>query len=488
VLLPRREPSTLVRGVAPGNPLVGLMLPYTPLHHLLLRDAGRPLVMTSGNLSDEPIVHRNEDAVRQLGPLADLLVLHDRDIVTRCDDSVARVIGGAATLVRRSRGYVPRAVHLARPVARPVLAVGALLKNACCLARGDEAFMGPHVGDLDNLETFRAFEEAVARLVRFVGATPEVIACDLHPGYHSTRLAREWPGEVVRVGVQHHHAHIAAVIAEHGLDGPVIGVAYDGTGYGTDGTAWGGEVLIADAVGFRRVATLRPLALPGVDAAIRAPWRIALAALDDACGGEAPLDGLPLFAGVPAREIAVVRQMVRAGLQTARAHGAGRYFDVAGALLLGRRRATYEGQLALEVNAAADPEERGHYPFALAEAGGVLEVDLRPMLRALVDEVRGGAPLPRMAGRFHRTLGAATAAVVARVVAAEGALPIALSGGCFQNALLVEDLLERLPAGRVHQQRQVPPGDGGLALGQAWVANAVAERKLGSGGSVGGNA
>ncbi|MDP1570859.1 MAG: carbamoyltransferase HypF [Vicinamibacterales bacterium] len=477
VLLTRREPSPLASAVAPGTPLVGLMIAYSPLHHLLLGDCRRPLVMTSGNVSDEPIASDNDDAVVRLGAIADLLLVHDRPIATPADDSVARVIAGAPSILRRSRGYVPEAIPLARTAAMPVLAVGGLLKNACCVIRGDEAFLGPHVGDLDHLPTYRAFEAAVARLLRFLEVTPSVVAYDLHPGYHSTWFARQWPN-VRHVGVQHHHAHIASVLAEHGVSAPVVGVAYDGTGYGDDGAAWGGEILRVDGVVMTRIATLRPIPLAGGDAAIRAPWRTALALLDDAFDGGATLEAFPVFSAIKASETAAIRRMIATGLQTVPAHGAGRYFDAVGALLLGRSHATYEGQLAAEVNAVADIEERGEYPFLIDGARAPWEIDLRPAVRALVADLLRGVGAGALSARFHRTLAAATAAAVTRAMAVHGEHPVALSGGCFQNALLTEDLCARLGGTRVLLNRQAPCGDGGLALGQAMVASQIADCRL----------
>ncbi|MEW6321079.1 MAG: carbamoyltransferase HypF [Acidobacteriota bacterium] len=469
VLVPRRAGAPVAESVAPGTPLLGLLLPYSPLHHLLLGDAGRPLVMTSGNVSDEPIVSRNDEARHRLRDLADLLLVHDRDIVSRADDSVARVIAGAPVLLRRARGYVPRPVPLARPVGRPVFAAGGLLKNTFCLAAGGEAWLGPHIGDLDDVETFDAYREAVDRFERFLGIVPEVVAYDLHPEYPSTRYALARP-EARKVGVQHHHAHVASLLAERGWEGPVIAAAYDGTGLGHDGHAWGGEILVADAAAFERVATFRPILLAGGDQAIRQPWRQALALLVDAYEGPPPLDGLRLFDGVKPRDLIVVREMLATGLRTVPAHGVGRYFDAVGALVLGRSRATYEGQVALELNAAADERESGWYPFDL-RAGTPVEIDLRRGVRALVDDLLAGLSPARLAARFHRTIGAATAAAIDAVTRDRGALPVGLTGGCFQNPLLVADILGRLGDRRVLLHREVPPGDGGLALGQAVVAD-----------------
>lgn len=471
VLVPRRPEDGLAPEVAPENPLVGLLLPYTPLHHLLLAEAGRPLVMTSGNFSEEPIVRDNEEALDRLGTIADLFLLHDREIESRCDDSVARVIAGAPAVLRRSRGWVPRPIPLARPVERPVLACGAHLKNAVCLAAGDAAYFGPHVGDLESAKTFASYRDSIERLQRLVGVRPEVIAYDLHPDYLSTRYALERP-EAVKVGVQHHHAHVASAMAEHGLAGPVLGVAFDGTGFGTDGTAWGGEFLIADLAGFERIATFRPIALAGGDLAIREVWRLALAALDDAFEGHPPLEDLPFFndLGPDGRAVSVVRRMIAANLNSPRARGVGRWFDAVGSLALGRAVSRYEGEVAMLWNLAADARERRRYPYEIDLSRTPWEIDPRPMVRAVVADLSAGCAVPGISAKFHNTLASMTAEVVRSV---RGDLPVALTGGCFQNALLAERIVESLADRKVYLHSAVPPGDGGLALGQAVAADAV---------------
>jgi hydrogenase maturation protein HypF len=476
VLLRRRAGPSLAPEVAPGSPLVGLMLPYTPLHLLLLHEAGRALVMTSANLSEEPMVTGNEEALDRLRSLADLFLVHDREIEMRCDDSVARVIAGEPVLLRRSRGYAPRPVRLARPVVAPLLACGGHLKNTFCLAEGTQAWMGPHVGDLETVESLRSFTGAVERMERFLGIAPEVIAHDLHPDYASTTYAQARP-EPLKVGVQHHHAHVAAAMAEHGLEGPVIGVAYDGTGYGTDGTAWGGELLLADYGGFRRLATFRPLPLPGGELAIREIWRLALALLGDALGDEAPLDRFPVFGGDRAARADVVRQMIRRGFNAPRAHGVGRYFDAVAALVLGRPAVSFEGQAALEWNTVADRSETGAYGFAVDRGRTPWQLDLRPMVREIVRDVLAGRPPSTISARFHNTLAVATAALVREAVRLHGARPVVLTGGCFQNELLAEGVLGELSGLDVRLHAQVPPGDGGLALGQALVADAIVRRR-----------
>jgi hydrogenase maturation protein HypF len=476
VLVHRNEGSGLAPEVAPDSPLVGLLLPYAPLHHLLLAEVGLPVVLTSGNLSEEPIAFEDGDALSRLRGIADLFLGHDRPIASRCDDSVARVVAGRPVVLRRGRGFVPRTVRLRRPLARPVLAAGAQLKNAFCLGRGAEATLGPHVGDLDNLETYAALESAVERLERFLDLRPELVACDLHPLYLSTRYARERAAALGAplVPVQHHHAHVASAMAEHGLDGPVLGLAWDGTGLGTDGTAWGGELLLAERDRFERLATFRPVPLAGGDRAIREPWRIALAALLDAFGGDPPLDRLPLFASVPAKDVEVVRRMIAAGVNAPPAHGAGRAFDAAGALALARPFSRFEGQVAVALDSAACGGGEGGYPFEIDDGAEPARLDLRPLWRALALEVAGGRPPGVISGRFHASLASAGAELVRRAAAARGRLPVVLTGGCFQNARLSEGIARELGSGfEVYLHGEVPPGDGGIALGQAVVADAL---------------
>ena len=429
--------------------------------------------MTSGNRSDEPIAYRNEEALRRLAGIADLFLVHDREIVTRCDDSVARVIADAPTVLRRSRGYAPRPVPVAPPFARPVLAVGAQLKNAFCLGAGDSIWFGPHIGDLDGLETYEAFEESIAKMEGFVGVRPEIIAHDLHPDYLSTRYARDRKG-CVAVPVQHHHAHVASAMAEHGLAGPVLGFAYDGTGLGTDGSMWGGELMLVDFHGFERLATLRPIVLAGGDRAIREIWRLALALVDDAFGGEFDLGRLALFQAVKPAAIAAVRGMIRTGFNSLPAHGVGRYFDAVSALVFARTLARYEGQAAMVLNSAADPLETGAYRFELDRSRKPWCLGLRPAVREIVEQIIAREDPSRVAARFHNTLIAGTGAMARAAIAERGQLPVVLSGGCFQNPLLAEGVAAALSGlVPVYQHRVVPPGDGGIALGQAMIARAL---------------
>jgi hydrogenase maturation protein HypF len=478
VLARLREDAPLAASVAPGLDRVGLLLPYTPLHLLLVEGAGFPLVMTSGNRSGEPIAWRAEDALARLGGIADLFLVHDRAIAAPCDDSVALVAGGAPLWIRRSRGRVPRPIRLAKPVERPTLGCGAHLHATVCLAVGDQVFPSAHLGDLDSPEALDAFEAAIGRLEALAGVRAERVAHDLHPGYASTRWARERAGGEA-IGVQHHHAHLAAVLADAGVAGPAFGLTWDGTGWGPDGSAWGGELLLGDAAGCARLATLRPLQLAGGEAAIREPWRAALAALEDAFDGEPPLAALPLFAALDPGRVAAVRGLLRSGAGCVAAHGAGRWFDAIGALALACPRAGYSGELALAWNAAARGRSGAPYPFTLDRDRTPWQVDLRATTRAVVADLLAGAAPAAISGRFHETLAAIAEALLAAARGTHGAAPVALSGGCFQNPLLVERVaarLERLGLAVV-RHREVPPGDGGIALGQVVAADALARAR-----------
>ena len=475
VLARQRARSGLAPEIAPDTPLIGLLLPYSPLHHLLLAEAGRPLVMTSGNLSEEPIALANEEAISRLSGIADLFLVHDREIETRADDSVAKVVVGRPLVLRRSRGYAPRGVRVRGSFARPTLACGAHLKNTFCLGLSDAAYLGPHIGDLENLATLQSLEGAVASLERFLRTRPELLAHDLHPEYLSTQYALDRARDegIPAVGVQHHHAHAAAAMAEHGLPGPAFALAWDGTGLGDDGTPWGGELLLATYESYERLATFRPIALAGGDSAIREPWRIALAALDDAFAGAAALDAFPLFRAVDAAHVRVVRQMIAQGFNAPRAHGAGRAFDAVGALALARPRARYEGQVAMALDAAADSQERASYPFHIETGVKPWQLDLRPLVRAVATDVSAGRAPATISARFHNALVLAACELVRLAAARHGQHPVVLTGGCFANARLAEGISQGLSTSfQVYLHGFVPPGDGGLALGQAIVADA----------------
>ena len=482
VLLPRlrgRAGTEVAQAVAPGARQLGVMLPYTPLHHLLLRELGRPIVATSGNTSDEPIAYDDKDALARLAGIADGFLAHDRPIHMRTDDSVVRGFRGAEMIIRRSRGYVPEPVRLRAAFPRPALGCGAELKNTFCLGKDDRAFVSHHIGDLENYETFRSFTEGIAHFRRLFDVTPQVVAHDLHPEYLSTKYALECEEleDVELVAVQHHHAHIASCLADNGEEGPVIGVAFDGTGYGADGTIWGGEFLIADLAGFSRAGFLAPVPLPGSAAAIRQPWRMAAAYLS-AAYPDGPPDGLDVIRRNADRWDDVLA-VARSGVNSPLTSSAGRLFDAAAAVLGVRDTINYEGQAAVELEQLADPAELAGYPAGIEE-GDQLRVLGADLVRAVVDDTRGGVAPAIVAARFHNGVADAIARTCAILRARTGLGVVALSGGVFQNLLLLERTASRLEAGgfRVLVHGRVPPNDGGISLGQVAVAAARDRSKL----------
>ena len=390
----------------------------------------------------------------------------------RCDDSVARVISGVPTLMRRSRGFVPRPMMLSTPVSRPILACGAHLKNTFCIAVDDTAYFGPHIGDLESVAALEFFEEAVERMQAILSVRPEVLAHDLHPAYLSTRYALARVAEA-RVGVQHHHAHVVSAMAEHGVDGPVLGIAFDGTGYGEDGASWGGEFLLSFPGRYERLATFRPIRLAGGNVAMREVWRIAYALVDDAFDGAAPIESLALFDAVSGEARGVVAQMLERDLNAPAAHGVGRYFDAFGALALARPESSYEGQVAIAWDVAADEGAHEPYGFELDESTTPPQIDLRPAAREAVGALLAGASPGVISGRFHATLVEATAVVTEQLLGRLGPLPVALTGGVFQNSTLCSGVQAKLHNKyKVLRHQEVPPGDGGIALGQALIADA----------------
>ncbi len=480
VILRRRPGKGVAAAVAPGSPSLGLMLPYTPVHTLLLGAFGGPLVMTSGNVSDEPIAFTDEDAAQRLGGIADAFLVHDRAIRTRVDDSVCTVVGGRALPVRRSRGYVPGPVELPLESPEPVLACGSALKNTFCLTRGRHAFVSHHVGDLDDYATFLSYVDGIAHLSGLLDVDPAVVAHDLHPDYPSTRYAADLPG-VHLVPVQHHHAHIASCLADNHVAGPVIGVAFDGLGLGTDGTAWGGEFLVADLNGFTRAAHLAEVVMPGGDAAARQPWRMAAAHLDAAYDGAIPA-GLAVVER-QGRSWEQVLSAARARVNAPLTSSAGRLFDAVSSLLGVRDAVTYEGQAAIELEHVADPTERGTYAVPVdwgvnkdvdkgADKGAAARVQVAHLVRAVAEDLTRGRPVPVVAARFHNALADLVLEVCRRLRDQHELSTVALSGGVFQNGLLLQRCLDRLEGASftVLTHRQVPPNDGGISLGQAAVA------------------
>lgn len=470
IVLLRRRAEALAANVAPGNPYLGVLLPYTPLHHLLLRALGAPLVATSGNLADEPICTDEREAVARLGSIADAFLVHDRPIERHVDDSIARVVAGRELVLRRARGFAPLPVQL-KEEGPPVLAVGAHLKNAVALSVGRQVFVSQHIGDLETAEASAAFERVIADLCRLYGREPEMVACDLHPDYRSTHFARARGLPVV--AVQHHYAHVLSCMAENEVEGPVLGISWDGTGYGPDRTVWGGEFLRVDATSFERAAHLRTFPLPGGERAVREPRRAAVgllfAALGDAVFDLGDLS--PLAAFSPA-ETRVVEQMLKRGLNVPLTSSAGRLFDAVAALAGLRQWTRYEGQGAMELEFALDPAVEESYDFALVAGDGPLVADWEPLVRGVLRDVDGGAQIGAIAARFHNALVEIMVGVARRV----GEESVVLSGGCFQNKYLAERAVRRLgeEGFRPYWHQRIPPNDGGIALGQvaaAWRAS-----------------
>ncbi|MEV0535792.1 carbamoyltransferase HypF [Kitasatospora sp. NPDC050463] len=474
VLLRRRGPwPAALEAVAPRSPDLGVMLPYTPLHQLLIAPPGPGLlVMTSANLSGEPVVTEDRDAFARLAPLVDAWLTHDRPIHVPCEDSVVRVVDGEQLPIRRSRGHVPLPLPLPAPV-RPVLAVGGDLKNTFALAQDGYAWLSGHIGDMDDLATLDAFDRAVAHLGAVTGIRPDLLAVDRHPGYRSVRHARSTArGREVR-SVQHHHAHVASVMAEHGLDGgrPVLGVAFDGTGFGEDGAVWGGEVLLADYDGYRRLAHLAYVPLPGGDAAVARPYRMALAHLRAA--GLPWAAELPPVLACPGDEQLVLERQLERSLNCLPTSSMGRLFDAVSALAGVCQLAEYEAQAAIELEGAALAHGPAQgYAFDLRPVDGTLVADPAPVLAAVVADLAAGAPAGRIAARFHDAVAGLVRRICAAARAEYGTGTVALTGGVFANALLSSACAAGLRADgfTVLRHRRVPPNDGGLALGQLMVA------------------
>lgn len=471
VLLERKQRAAdeITPSVAPGNPYWGFMLPYTPLHHLLMAELGFPAVATSGNLSDEPICTDEQEALERLGGVADSFLVHNRPIARHVDDSVVRVMAGRPVMLRRARGYAPLPVRLAeRPP--PTLAVGAHLKSSIAVSVEGNAFISQHIGDLETAQARDTFEKAVGDFHKLYGLEPQIIACDAHPDYVSTRYAEALGKPLIRV--QHHHAHMLSCVAEHDLKAPILGVTWDGTGYGGDGTVWGGEFLTVSDAGYERVAHLERFRLAGGEQSVKEPRRTALGLLYQLYGGRAfEMDELPPLQACSAEELTVLRQMLERGLNAPRTSSAGRLFDAVGSLVGLRQRATFEGQAAMELEFAVDTDhDQDQYPFAIMRSNGKdsFIVDWGPMIEAILEDLKGSVPVGKIAACFHGTLVEMIVSVACKLE-----IPvITLTGGCFQNRYLTERAVRRLSdegfQAYVHQQ--VPPNDGGVALGQILAA------------------
>ncbi len=475
VILARLPGGPLSQSLAPGDNTLGVMLPYTPLHYLLFSDSpnlepeSAALVMTSGNLSEEPIVVSNQEALQQLGGVADCFLLHNRHIFTRVDDSVTRTFEGRERVLRRSRGFAPQGIDLGIEM-KEVLAFGGELKNTFCLTKGRYAILSQHIGDLENYETMRFFEETLDRMKHVFKVVPRAAAYDLHPGYMSTRMAAA-SGIARRIGVQHHHAHIASCMAENHLRGKVLGVALDGTGFGTDGRIWGGEFMVADFAGFTRRAHLRNVLLPGGDAAVRQPWRMALSYLRDTFEQQIP-DSLRCFQGIDEKQVALVDTMLARRIQTVETSSCGRLFDAVAAMLGLAPEVTFEGQAAIALEAAAEAGIEDRYEFEIEQSEPAI-LDFRPVIVSIVRDISSGRRLGEISARFHNTLSAAIGKVCSRIGASDAVDRVCLSGGSFQNLyLLGRTVVELRRRGfDVFLHAQVPANDGGLSLGQAVVVN-----------------
>lgn len=473
VLAARRAGTAVADAVAPGLPELGVMLPYSPLHHMLLQRAARPLVMTSGNLSDEPIAHHDDDAAARLTPLVDGLLQHDRAIHIRCDDSVVRATPHRLQLLRRSRGYAPEPLTLPFSSRRQVLAVGAELKSTVSVAKNDWVVPSHHIGDLEHLATYRSFLQAVEHLPRLYGVHPDVVAHDMHPEYLSSKWAAQL--DIPTVAVQHHHAHVAACMVEHCRTEAVLGIAYDGLGYGPDGTLWGGEMLLADLVTSRRVGHLRSVRMPGGVAAIREPWRMGAVWAAVAMGADEAARRTHL-AGIDDAGAAAVIDLAERSTSPVTT-SAGRLFDAVAALLGGRQRVSYEAQAAIELEGWARSVDRRNAPrydgcITVGRDAGAYVLDPAPLIAAMLADLDAGAERAALAAGFHESLGRATVQMATMIAAEQGVDTIALTGGVFQNARLTEvveqGLREQGLAVLVHAL--IPPNDGGISVGQAAIA------------------
>jgi len=477
VLLRKRPDCRVAESVAPCQEYHGVMLPYTPLHHVLMAESGLVLVMTSGNISSEPIVYHDDEAFERLSRIPDYFLVHDREIHIRTDDSVSRVWHGKEVVLRRSRGYCPFPLLLPFQFEEQILACGAELKNTFCLTRGNYAFMSHHIGDLENLETLTSFEQGIEHFKRIFYIDPAYVAYDLHPDYLSTKYALSVNG-VPKIGIQHHHAHIASCMCDNGIDGEVIGISFDGTGYGTDEKIWGGEFLVCDYGGFERVAHLEYVPLPGGEKAIKEPWRMAASFLDRIYGESMFELGIDFVKSLDRKKWTIIKKMIDKGLNSPLTSSSGRLFDAVSALVGVRQEVYYEGQAAIELEMAADKDEEGFYSYDLEELGNGSQVMLEPIIRGVVTDIADGVSVPTIAGKFHNTMAKIILNICLRVRKASVIEKVALSGGVFQNTLLLNKTSALLDGSgfKVYTQHRVPPNDGGIALGQAVIANELIKK------------
>lgn len=476
VILQRRENSTIA-SVAPGQRTLGVMLPYTPLHMLLLDPEDwypQALVMTSGNISEEPIATDNQEARKRLNPLVDAFLLHDRDIETRCDDSVNRIFDHKPYQLRRSRGFAPNPILLAWE-GPPTLAAGTELKNTFCLTRDRYAFVSHHIGDLENYETLKAFEDGIAHLERLFKISPELIAYDLHPNYMATRYALERSeSEGIRaIGIQHHHAHIVACMAEHGIDRSetVAGIAFDGAGYGDDGAIWGGEFLVSNYSSYERAYHLKYIPLPGVDQAVKEPWRMAISWLQELGLDHEEIPSIQQRVGD--ERIRIVQRQLEIGLNAPLTSSVGRLFDAVASLVGIRQMVNYEAQAAIELEAIVDPDEGGIYPFEVSDK----MIDPSPVIRSIIEDIHRAVPVSKIAARFHNSISTMLLDICLDMRERFGTSTVVLSGGVWQNMVLLAKTVAILRGSglEVVHHRKVPSNDGGVSLGQAAIAQCIAD-------------
>lgn len=475
VILEKKFPNNISRQVSPRNRYFGVMLAYTPLHYLLLHKTGVPLVMTSGNMPEEPIAINNDEAIDRLGKIADYFLMHDRDIYLRSDDSIVRNMAGGTRIFRRSRGYVPTPVFINKKVSQ-VLACGAELKNTICLTKNDTAFLSQHIGDLENLSTLDFFKMTIDHMKRIIKVVPEIIACDLHPDYLSTRYALEQKDLPV-IQIQHHHAHIAACMAENRNNGPVIGLAFDGTGYGADGTIWGGEILIAEEHAFHRAAHLSGVSMPGGTMAIKEPWRMAVSYLYDVYGENLQNLDIPFIRNLGKNKIEILTKMIQQKINSPKTSSLGRLFDGVAALIGMRDRTAFEGQPAMELEMAARWPVQQFYDYGWTSRDDHV-LSLEPIIKGIVNDLENGVPISEISGKFHHTLIQMFSKICCVIRNSTNINTAVLSGGSFQNNLLLTGLIENLNTldFKVLTHRQVPPNDANLSLGQAIVAAALHRR------------
>jgi len=475
VLLPKKTPGTIAEAVAPRNKYWGVMLPYTPLHYLLLNQGFAALVMTSANLTDEPIAIDNGDAFERLADIADYFLIHNRDIYLRSDDSIVRHCAGQTRYIRRSRGFVPVPVFLDRTVPS-MLACGAELKNTICITKNDKAFLSQHIGDLENKITLDFFQLTVDHLQRILQIRPEIIACDMHPDYLSTRFAKEQKNTRL-IEVQHHHAHIVSCMAEHRLEGEVIGLSFDGTGYGSDGAVWGGEVLVAGAGQFERVAHLAYVPMPGSAAAVKEPWRMAVSYLRDGFGDAFWDLDLPVLKQNDSQKLKIMAEMIQKGINCPSTSSLGRLFDGVAAIAGIRNRVNFEGQAAMEMEMLAGDDSGSIYDFEWL-AGAPIQILPAPIIRGVVEDARNGLSIAEISIKFHKTLIELFTEICLAIRRNTDLDRVVLSGGCFQNSILLKGMIHRLASSgfEVFAHQQVPTNDGGISLGQALVAAAIVKQ------------